>query len=120
MVSFEGVVPIRNASKTRRVAAPVSRKTGRNGRAPERVGLLVQKRRLAVNPAPRERGKRATIDRATGEVHGSGSGAGGNGSTGEDYDSQAYAGGGGDKAIGGPKAIDKAERRPHAEEGGDQ
>jgi hypothetical protein len=68
----------------------------------------------------RERGKRASVDRRTGEVHGSGSGAGGNGAPGEDYDSQAYAGGGGGKAIGGPKPIDRAEQRPHAEEGGDQ
>jgi hypothetical protein len=67
-----------------------------------------------------ERGKRATIDRKTGEVHGSGSGAGGNGNPREDYDSQAYAGGGGPKAVGGPKPIDQAERRPTAEEGPDQ
>jgi hypothetical protein len=67
-----------------------------------------------------ERGKRASVDRKTGEVHGSGSGAGGNGNPREDYDSQAFAGGGGAKAIGGPKPIDKAERRPTAEEGGDQ
>ncbi len=67
-----------------------------------------------------ERGKRASVDRQTGEVHGSGSGAGGNGTPREDYDSQAYAGGGGAKTVGGPKPIDQAERRPAAEEGPDQ
>ncbi len=67
-----------------------------------------------------ERGQRASVDRKTGEVHGSGSGAGGNGAPREDYDSQAYAGGGGAKAVGGPKPIGEAEHRPHAEEGPDQ
>jgi hypothetical protein len=67
-----------------------------------------------------ERGQRASVDRKTGEVHGSGSGTGGNGKPREDYDSQAYAGGGGAKAVGGPKPIDKAEHRPAAEEGPDQ
>jgi hypothetical protein len=67
-----------------------------------------------------ERGKRASFDRQTGEVHGSGSGAGGNGNPREDYDSQPEQGGGGAKAMGGPKPIDRAEKRPHAEEGGDQ
>jgi hypothetical protein len=67
-----------------------------------------------------ERGKRASVDRKTGEVHGSGSGAGGNGNPGEDYDDQAYQGGGGRKAVGGPKPIDQAEHRPAADEGPDQ
>jgi hypothetical protein len=67
-----------------------------------------------------ERGQRASVDRKTGEVHGSGSGAGGNGNPREDYDSQAYQGGGGRKASGGPKPIGEAEQRPHAEEGPDQ
>ena len=67
-----------------------------------------------------ERGRRASVDRKTGEVHGSGSGAGGNGNPREDYDSHAYQGGGGRKASGGPKPIDQAERRPHVEEGPDQ
>ena len=40
-----------------------------------------------------EAGKRASIDPATGEVHGSGSGAGG-GNPGEDYDDDPAAGGG--------------------------
>ena len=67
-----------------------------------------------------QRGKRASVDRKTGEVHGSGSGAGGNGNPGEDYDDQAYQGGGGRKAVGGPKPIDQAEHRPAADEGPDQ
>jgi hypothetical protein len=67
-----------------------------------------------------ERGQRASFDRKTGEVHGSGSGAGGNGNPREDYDSHPYQAGGGRKASGGPKPIDKAEHRPHAEEGPNQ
>lgn len=67
-----------------------------------------------------ERGQRASVDRRTGEVHGSGSGTGGNGNPLEDYDTQPYQGGGGAKAVGGPKPIDQAERRPSNEEGGDQ
>lgn len=42
---------------------------------------------------PPENGKRASIDSATGEVHGSGSGAGG-GNPGEDFDSDSAAGDG--------------------------
>ncbi len=42
---------------------------------------------------PPENGKRASIDPATGAVHGSGSGAGG-GNPGEDYDSDSAAGDG--------------------------
>lgn len=71
-------------------------------------------------PSPDERGQPASVDRRTGEVHGSGSGAGGSGTPGEDYDSQPYQGGGGRKPIGGPKPIGEAERRPTEEEGGDQ
>ncbi len=67
-----------------------------------------------------ERGQRAGFDRKTGEVHGSGSGAGGNGAPREDYDSHPYQAGGGSKAAGGPKPIEEADHRPHAEEGGDQ
>lgn len=40
-----------------------------------------------------ERGRKASFDRKTGEVHGSGSNAGGGGTPGEDYD-QDTAGGG--------------------------
>jgi hypothetical protein len=42
---------------------------------------------------PSENGKRASIDSATGEVHGSGVGAGG-GSPGEDYDNDSASGDG--------------------------
>lgn len=42
---------------------------------------------------PPEDGRRAHVDRATGEVHGSGSGAGG-GQDGEDYDSDSASGSG--------------------------
>jgi len=42
---------------------------------------------------PPEDGRRAYVDRATGEVHGSGSGAGG-GQDGEDYDSDSANGSG--------------------------
>ena len=43
---------------------------------------------------PKERGRPASFDRRTGEVHGSGSGAGGEGTPGEDYDSDPMAGSG--------------------------
>ena len=66
-----------------------------------------------------ERGKPARVDRRTGEVHGSGSAAGGSGTPGEDYDAEPYQGGG-RAVIGGPKPIHGAERRPAAEEGPDQ
>jgi hypothetical protein len=46
-------------------------------------------------PAASERGKRASFDRRTGEVHGSGSNAGGKGNPDEDYDQDAPAGSGG-------------------------
>jgi hypothetical protein len=46
-------------------------------------------------PAPSERGKRASFDRRTGAVHGSGSNAGGKGNPDEDYDQDAPAGSGG-------------------------
>jgi hypothetical protein len=39
-----------------------------------------------------ERGKRAHVDRSTGEVHGSGSNAGGAGTAGEDYDQDSAGG----------------------------
>lgn len=46
-----------------------------------------------VRDIPQENGKRASIDEVTGEVHGSGVGAGG-GSSGEDFDSDAASGDG--------------------------
>jgi len=47
----------------------------------------------ATPDIPPDNGKRASIDSATGEVHGSGVGAGG-GSSGEDFDSDSAAGDG--------------------------
>ncbi|MDT9599294.1 hypothetical protein [Sphingosinicella rhizophila] len=44
-------------------------------------------------PGAGNQGQRAAFDRKTGEVHGSGSGAGGE-NPGEDYDSDVQAGGG--------------------------
>ena len=58
-----------------------------------------------------ERGRRAAIDRSTGEVHGSGSGAGGGGNPREDYDSDPMAGAGAEPA-GGPVPATEAERMP--------
>ena len=48
-----------------------------------------------------ERGQKASFDPASGAVHGSGSGAGGEGNPGEDYDADPHAGGGADP-VGGP------------------
>ena len=58
-----------------------------------------------------ERGKRASFDRKTGEVHGSASGAGGNGNPDEDYDGDPMAGAGA-KPAGGPRPTDEAVDRP--------
>lgn len=57
-----------------------------------------------------DRGRPAGFDRKTGEVHGSGAGAGGN-NPGEDYDGDPM-GGGGDMPVGGPRPIDKADHGP--------
>lgn len=53
-----------------------------------------------------ERGHRASVDRASGEVHGSGSGAGG-GDPREDYDNDPAAGGG-EGPVAMPAANDRA------------
>ncbi|HEX8525715.1 hypothetical protein [Allosphingosinicella sp.] len=45
-------------------------------------------------PARVERGRRASFDCKTGEVHGSGSGSGGEGNPREDYDQDPMAGAG--------------------------
>ena len=58
-----------------------------------------------------ERGKRASFDRATGEVHGSGAGAGANANPGEDYDNDSIAGDGDDQ-IGGPWPRSAGNDRP--------
>lgn len=57
-----------------------------------------------------ERGQRASIDRSTGEVHGSGSGAGGGGNPAEDHDQDPMAGAGAEPQ-GGPRPIDEAVER---------
>lgn len=59
----------------------------------------------------KERGRRATFDPKSGEVHGSGSGAGGGGNPDEDYDQDPMAGSG-SEPPGGPRAADRAVRRP--------
>lgn len=58
-----------------------------------------------------ERGEPAYFDPVSGEVHGSGSGAGGGGNRDEDYAGDAKSGAGAEPA-GGPRPIDKADRRP--------
>ncbi len=58
---------------------------------------------------PRESGRPAGFDPDSGEVHGSGSGAGG-GNPGEDFDSDPMAGSGADPA-GGPRDADEAASR---------
>jgi hypothetical protein len=58
-----------------------------------------------------ERGRPATFDPKTGEVHGAGSGAGGGGNPNEDYDQDPMAGSGAEPPHG-PRAADSAEDRP--------
>ncbi|HEY0414664.1 MAG TPA: hypothetical protein VGD66_16135 [Allosphingosinicella sp.] len=58
-----------------------------------------------------ERGKRASFDARSGEVHGSGSDAGGNGNPGEDYDDDPISGGG-RHPVGGPRPARDAADRP--------
>jgi hypothetical protein len=65
-----------------------------------------------------ERGKRASFDRASGEVHGAGSGAGGGGNLREDYDSDPMSGAG-EEPQGGPRPIDEAARNPEDKHQGD-
>ncbi|MDB5693946.1 MAG: hypothetical protein JWO81_3009 [Alphaproteobacteria bacterium] len=57
-----------------------------------------------------ERGKPAGFDRRSGEVHGSGAGAGGNNPA-EDYDDDPISGGG-REPIGGPRPRGEAVDRP--------
>jgi hypothetical protein len=59
---------------------------------------------------PRESGRPAGFDPESGEVHGSGSGAGG-GNPGEDFDSDPMAGSGAEPE-GGPRSEGKAVPRP--------
>ena len=58
-----------------------------------------------------ERGKRASFDPKTGEVRGSGSGAGGEGNPREDYDKDPMAGSGAEP-LKGPRQASEAARRP--------
>ncbi|HEV2865402.1 MAG TPA: hypothetical protein VGX37_02725 [Allosphingosinicella sp.] len=58
-----------------------------------------------------ERGKPATFDRRTGEVHGSGSGTGGGGNPNEDYDADPMAGAGAAPAAA-PRPEEEAEHGP--------
>ena len=57
-----------------------------------------------------ERGQPAGFDRRTGEVHGAGSGAGGNNPA-EDYDDDPISGGG-REPVGGPRPESDAVDRP--------
>ena len=58
-----------------------------------------------------ERGKRASFDSQTGEVHGSGAGAGGEGNPNEDYDKDPMAGSGAEP-LKGPRSAGSATPRP--------
>jgi len=64
-----------------------------------------------------ERGRRATFDRRTGEVHGSGAGAGGEGNPDEDYDKDPMAGAGAEPLKGPGAAADSADRPIDPDEG---
>jgi hypothetical protein len=64
-----------------------------------------------------ERGKRASFDRRTGEVHGAGSGAGGEGHPGEDYDQDPMAGSGAEPLKGPRPASGAAGRAVDPDEG---
>ena len=67
-------------------------------------------------PAESERGKRASFDPVSGEVHGAGANAGGSGNPREDYDSDS-AGGVGTKPMTAPRPIDDAEQGPRDRHG---
>ena len=58
-----------------------------------------------------ERGKPASFDRRSGEVHGSGADAGGGGAGREDYDEDS-ASGSGQEPPHGARPIDRAVERP--------
>jgi hypothetical protein len=65
----------------------------------------------AGSEAAPERGRRASFDPRSGEVHGSGSGAGGEGNPREDYDQDPMAGAGAEP-LKGPRRADEAAQRP--------
>jgi hypothetical protein len=60
---------------------------------------------------PSERGRRASFDPKSGEVHGPGSGAGGGGNPDEDYDQDPMAGSG-HEPSGAPRPAGQAIPRP--------
>jgi hypothetical protein len=64
-----------------------------------------------------ERGKPASFDPVSGEVHGSGAGAGANGNPGEDYEKNPVGGDGADQ-IGGPRPRSSGIDRPTDREEG--
>jgi hypothetical protein len=66
---------------------------------------------MSLQDGDSERGKRASFDSKTGEVHGSGSGAGGEGNPAEDYDRDPMSGSGAEP-LKGPRPADGAPRRP--------
>jgi hypothetical protein len=66
----------------------------------------------------KERGKPASFDPRTGEVHGSGSGTGGGGNRDEDYDDDS-AGGFDRRPAGAPGPVGGAVRRPNDPDEGD-
>jgi hypothetical protein len=70
-------------------------------------------------PDQSERGRRASFDRKTGEVHGSGSGAGGAGNPAEDYDGDSAAGSAAEPA-GGPRPAGEAEQAARDRRQGDE
>lgn len=67
--------------------------------------------RRSTGPDESERGRPATFDPKSGEVHGSGSGSGGGGNPHEDFDSDASAGAG-EEPVHGARPIDRAVERP--------
>ena len=64
----------------------------------------------APHSEDKERGQKAGFDRRTGEVHGSGSGAGGSGNPAEDYDRDSKAGSGMKPASSPKKSGDRSAR----------
>jgi len=78
---------------------------------------MTQDQQRDGRPEESERGKRASFDPVTGEVHGAGSGAGG-GNDVEDYDDDPMAGGG--AAAGGPVPASEAKQRPNDQDQNDR
>jgi hypothetical protein len=104
------------ASRALAAHRPLSIERGGNGGSGADVLLLEKEQGMSSEygrgaSEPAERGKRASFDRQSGAVHGSGSGAGGGGNPGEDYDQDAAAGAGAEPASG-PRPIERAVDRP--------